>query len=45
VRPGEITIDDKTIGGWAAAEKKWFDPNKSIMATIEKSLGVSTTGT
>jgi len=45
VRPGEITIDDKTIGGWAAAQKKWFDPNKSIMATIEKSLGVSTTGT
>ena len=45
VRPGEITINDKTIGGWAAAEKKWFDPNNSIMATIEKSLGVSTTGT
>ena len=45
VRPGEITINDKTIGGWAAAQKKWFDPNNSIMATIEKSLGVSTTGT
>ena len=45
VRPGEITIDDGTIGGWRAAEKKWFDPNKSIMATIERSLGVSTTGT
>ena len=33
------------IGGWRAADKKWFDPNNSIMATIEKSLGVSTTGT
>ena len=38
-RPGEITINDKMIGGWAAADKKWFDPNNSIMATIEKNAG------
>ncbi len=44
VRPGEITINNKVIGGWRAAGKKWFDPNNSIMATIEKSLGVSTAG-
>jgi sulfate transport system substrate-binding protein len=44
VRPGLITIDDKVIGGWRAADKKWFDPNTGIMAAIEKSLGVSTTG-
>jgi sulfate/thiosulfate-binding protein len=44
-RPGEIPVTAKVIGGWAAADKKWFDPNKSIMATIEKNLGVSTTGT
>jgi sulfate/thiosulfate-binding protein len=43
-RPGQFTVTDKTIGGWRAADKKWFDPNKSIMATIEKSLGVSTAG-
>jgi sulfate/thiosulfate transport system substrate-binding protein len=44
VRPGETTINDKLIGGWRAADKKWFDPNNSIMATIEQGLGVSTTG-
>ena len=44
VRPGEITINNKVIGGWRAANKKWFDPNNSIMATIEKALGVSTAG-
>jgi sulfate/thiosulfate transport system substrate-binding protein len=44
VRPGEITIDNKVIGGWRAAGKKWFDPNNSIMARIEKALGVSTAG-
>jgi sulfate/thiosulfate-binding protein len=44
VRPGEITIDNKVIGGWRDANKKWFDPNNSIMARIEKALGVSTSG-
>lgn len=44
VRPGETTIDNKLIGGWRAADKKWFDPNTGIMAKIEKALGVSTTG-
>jgi sulfate transport system substrate-binding protein len=42
VRPGEITVDAKVIGGWRAADRKWFDPRGSIMATIEKQLGVST---
>ena len=44
-RPGEIPVTAKVIGGWAAADKKWFDPNNSIMATIEKNLGVSTAAT
>ena len=44
MRAGETTITDKLLGGWRAADKKWFDPNKSIMQPIEKSLGVSTTG-
>ncbi len=42
VRPGETKITDKLIGGWRAADKKWFDPNKSIMQQIEQSLGVPT---
>ena len=44
IRPGEITIDNKVIGGWRKAGKKWFDPNNSIMSRIEKALGVSTSG-
>jgi sulfate/thiosulfate transport system substrate-binding protein len=44
VRPGQTTIDNKLLGGWDAVDKKWFDPNNSIMATIERNLGVSTSG-
>jgi sulfate transport system substrate-binding protein len=42
VRPGETTIDNKLLGGWRAVDKKWFDPNNSVMQKIEQSLGVST---
>jgi len=38
-RPGVFTIDDKTIGGWRAADKKWFDPNSGLMAEIERAVG------
>jgi sulfate/thiosulfate transport system substrate-binding protein len=38
-RPGIFTIDDKTIGGWRAADKRWFDPNSGLMAGIEKTVG------
>jgi sulfate transport system substrate-binding protein len=44
VRPGEFTIDDKTIGGWRTADKKWFDPNHGLMVKIEQAVGGSTTG-
>jgi sulfate/thiosulfate transport system substrate-binding protein len=27
------------VGGWAKVEKKFFDPNSSVMATIERGLG------
>src|SRR5436309_6682609 len=27
------------VGGWTKAQKKFFDPNSSVMATIERSLG------
>jgi sulfate transport system substrate-binding protein len=43
-RPGIFTIDDKTVGGWRAADKRWFDPNKGLMVSIEQSIGGSTTG-
>ena len=39
VRPGQFTIGDKTIGGWRAADKKWFDPSKGLMARIEQAVG------
>ena len=42
VRPGQTTITSKLLGGWRAVDKKWFDPNKSIMQQIEQSLGVPT---
>jgi sulfate transport system substrate-binding protein len=44
IRPGQTTIDNKLLGGWRAVDKKWFAPQNSIMASIEKSLGVSTSG-
>jgi sulfate/thiosulfate-binding protein len=37
VRPQMFTID--YLGGWAKVEKKFFDPNNSIMAKIERGLG------
>jgi sulfate/thiosulfate transport system substrate-binding protein len=39
VRPGQFSVNDKTIGGWRAADKKWFDPSKGLMARIEQSVG------
>src|SRR5262249_10461500 len=27
------------VGGWSTVQKKFFDPNSSVMATIERSLG------
>jgi sulfate/thiosulfate-binding protein len=41
-RPGETRITNELLGGWRAVDKKWFDPNRSIMQAIEQSLGVST---
>ena len=42
VRPGQTTITSPPLGGWRAVDKKWFDPNNSVMQRIEQSLGVST---
>jgi sulfate transport system substrate-binding protein len=35
-------FDIQKFGGWSVVSKKFFDPNNSIMAGIEKGLGVST---
>jgi sulfate/thiosulfate-binding protein len=37
---GLFTIDK--LGGWSTVNDKFFDPDKGVVATIEKSLGVST---
>jgi len=42
VRPGQTKITSPLLGGWRAVDKKWFDPNNSIMQKIEQSLGVPT---
>jgi sulfate/thiosulfate-binding protein len=43
-RPGIFAVDDKTIGGWRAADKKWFDLNNGLMAKIEQAIGGPTSG-
>src|SRR5579862_221279 len=43
-RPGLISIGDSTIGGWRAADKKWFDPTNGLMVGIEKAVGGPTSG-
>ena len=42
VRPGEFTIDAKSIGGWEKAQKRFFDPDTGIMVRIEKAVGGDT---
>jgi sulfate transport system substrate-binding protein len=37
-----FTIDD--LGGWSAVKTKFFDEKTGIMALVEKSIGVSTSG-
>jgi sulfate/thiosulfate transport system substrate-binding protein len=38
--PGLFKIDK--VGGWSVVSKKFFDPDKGIVAGIERGLGVST---
>ena len=43
--PGQFTIDDKTIGGWRAADKKSGSTQpKGLMVKIEQADGGPTTG-
>ena len=41
---GLFTIRQLGLGGWPKVQKRFFDPRSSIMATIERSLGVGTGG-
>jgi sulfate/thiosulfate transport system substrate-binding protein len=38
-RPGQFTIDQLGLGGWNKVQKDFFDPDKGIMATIERRVG------
>jgi sulfate transport system substrate-binding protein len=38
-RPGLFTIDQLGLGGWDKVQKDFFDPDKGIMATIERQVG------
>jgi sulfate transport system substrate-binding protein len=43
-RPGVYTVSDKTIGGWRAADKRWFDLSNGLMTKIERAVGGPTSG-
>jgi sulfate/thiosulfate-binding protein len=38
-RPGVFRISDKLFGGWAAADKKWFDLKSGTVVGIERKVG------
>jgi len=42
-RPGIFKITEKAIGGWRAADKKWFAPG-ALMSQIEQSVGGPSSG-
>ena len=42
VRPGLFTIDQLGLGGWDKVQKRFFDPENSIMARIQRQVGGST---
>jgi sulfate/thiosulfate-binding protein len=39
VRPGQFTLADKVIGGYAAAQQRWFAQPKGLMYGIESAVG------
>jgi sulfate/thiosulfate transport system substrate-binding protein len=39
VRPGQFTIDQLGLGGWNRVMKDFFDPDKGVMASIERQVG------
>jgi sulfate/thiosulfate-binding protein len=43
-RPGIFKVTDRYLGGWRAADKRWFDPKAGLMIGIEKKVGGPTGG-
>jgi sulfate/thiosulfate transport system substrate-binding protein len=41
-RPGLFTIEDRSLGGWAKVQKRFFDPRTGIMARIQRQVGEDT---
>jgi sulfate/thiosulfate-binding protein len=41
-RPGQFTINQLGLGGWAKVQTDFFDPDKGVMAAIEKKVGGAT---
>jgi sulfate/thiosulfate-binding protein len=42
VRPGQFTIDQLGLGGWDKVQKDFFDPDRGLMAAIERKVGGAT---
>jgi sulfate/thiosulfate transport system substrate-binding protein len=42
VRPGQFTIDQLGLGGWAKVQKRFFAPSNGVMARIQRQVGGST---
>jgi sulfate transport system substrate-binding protein len=42
IRPGLFTIDQLGLGGWDKVQKRFFDPDNSIMARFQRAVGGST---
>jgi sulfate transport system substrate-binding protein len=42
VRPGQFTIDQLGLGGWTRVQNDFFDPDRGVMATIERKVGGAT---
>jgi sulfate transport system substrate-binding protein len=42
VRPGQFTIDQLGLGGWTRVQKDFFDPDRGVMASIERKVGGAT---
>jgi sulfate/thiosulfate transport system substrate-binding protein len=41
-RPGLFTIDQLGLGGWAKVQKRFFDPDRGVLARIERQVGGAT---
>jgi sulfate transport system substrate-binding protein len=42
VRPGQFTIDELGLGGWTRVQHYFFDPDRGVMAAIERKVGGAT---